>query len=57
MVGVGALTAGQACDRTSAALACALGIDREEFPGDRIGFVADPGGFAARLRTALGAQK
>lgn len=53
VIGVGADSAGQACDHTSAALAAALGLERTTFPGDHTGFVGDPDGFAARLRAVL----
>lgn len=53
VVGVGADSAGQVCDRTSAALAERLGIERATFPGDHTGFVDDPDGFATRLRDLL----
>ncbi len=53
VVGIGADSAGQLCDRTSRALATALGIEPTMFPGDHIGFAEDPEGFAARLRAVL----
>jgi pimeloyl-ACP methyl ester carboxylesterase len=53
VVGVGADSTGQICDRTSAALAALLGIERTTFPGDHIGFVDDPERFAGRLRDVL----
>lgn len=53
VVGVGAASLGQSCDRTSEALALLLGNDRRIFPGDHIGFVKDPDEFAAQLRAAL----
>ncbi|WP_431982337.1 alpha/beta fold hydrolase [Streptomyces qinglanensis] len=56
VVGVGEDSAGQLCDRTSLALAEALGAERTVFPGDHTGFVEDPGAFAARLRSALSAR-
>ena len=54
MVGIGEESAGQLCDRTSRALAAALGIEPTMFPGGHIGFAEDPDGFAARLRAVLG---
>lgn len=53
VVGVGEDSAGQLCDRTSLALAEALGVQRAAFPGDHTGFVEDPGAFAARLRSVV----
>lgn len=53
VVGVGAGSAGQACDLTAAALATQLGIERATFPGDHTGFVHDPDGFANQLREIL----
>lgn len=53
VVGMGDDSAGQICDRTSTALAAALGIEPTRFPGDHIGFVEDPDAFATRLRVVL----
>jgi hypothetical protein len=53
VVGIGEESAGQHCDRTSRALAAALGIEPVVFPGDHIGFVEDPERFAPRLRAVL----
>ena len=53
MVGIGEESTGQVCDRTSTALATALGIRPVTFPGDHIGFVDDPDRFAQILRTLL----
>ena len=53
MVGIGEESTGQVCDRTSTALATALGIEPVTFPGDHIGFVDDPDRFAQVLRTLL----
>lgn len=53
VVGIGEESGGQLCERTSTALAEALGIQPTRFPGDHIGFVADPERFAARLRDVL----
>jgi pimeloyl-ACP methyl ester carboxylesterase len=49
-IGIGEASAGQHCDRTSRALAKAIGIEPTTFPGDHTGFVDDPERFAARLR-------
>jgi len=54
VVGLGERSAGQLCDRTSRALAAALGIEPTMFPGGHVGFVEDPAAFAARLRVVLG---
>lgn len=54
VVGIGEESTGQICDRTSTALASALGIEPTLFPGDHIGFAGDPGAFAVRLRSVLG---
>lgn len=53
LVGLGEKSGAQICDRTSRALAAALGTEPTMFPGGHIGFVEDPGAFAARLRTVL----
>ncbi|MDP9860995.1 MULTISPECIES: alpha/beta fold hydrolase [Streptosporangium] len=53
VVGVGVESAGQLCDRTSAALAAALGTAPTAFPGGHIAFSDDPDGFAPRLRAVL----
>jgi pimeloyl-ACP methyl ester carboxylesterase len=53
VVGIGEQSGGQLCDRASIALAAALGIEPTMFPGGHIGFVEDPGAFAARLRAVL----
>jgi hypothetical protein len=50
VVGLGEESAGQLCDRTSRALATALGTEPAMFPGGHIGFAEDPDGFATRLR-------
>ena len=50
VIGIGEDSAGQHCDRTSRALAAAIGIEPTTFPGDHTGFVDDPERFAARLR-------
>lgn len=53
VVGIGDNSAGQSCDRTSRALATALGLEPTPFPGDHTGFVGDPALFATRLRAVL----
>lgn len=53
VVGIGEDSAGQVCDRTSTALAAALGIEPTMFPGGHIGFAEDPDGFVSRLRAVL----
>ena len=54
VVGIGEESAGQFCDRTSTALAAALGIEPTMFPGGHIAFAEDPEGFEPRLRAVLG---
>ena len=53
VIGIGEDSTGQHCDRTSRALAGALGIEPVLFPGDHTGFVSDPERFASRLRSVL----
>jgi pimeloyl-ACP methyl ester carboxylesterase len=53
VVGIGEGSAGQVCDRTSRALAVALGTEPTMFPGGHTGFAEDPSGFAGRLRSVL----
>jgi pimeloyl-ACP methyl ester carboxylesterase len=53
IVGIGEESTGQVCDRTSTALATALGIEPVTFPGDHIGFVDDPDRFGQVLRSLL----
>ncbi len=53
VVGVGEDSTGQECDRTSTALAAALGVEPTAFPGGHIAFVDDPARFATRLRAVL----
>jgi pimeloyl-ACP methyl ester carboxylesterase len=53
VVGIGQSSAGELCDRTSRALAAALGIEPTMFPGSHIGFLEEPAAFAARLRELL----
>lgn len=54
VVGIGEASGGQLCERASIALAAGLGVEPTRFPGDHIGFVEDPGAFAARLRAVVG---
>jgi hypothetical protein len=54
VVGIGAASAGELCDRTSRALAAALGVEPTMFPGSHIGFLEDPAAFAARFREVIG---
>ncbi len=53
VVGIGERSTGQLCDRTSTALAAAIGVQPTHFPGGHVGFVENPDAFAARLRAAL----
>jgi pimeloyl-ACP methyl ester carboxylesterase len=53
VVGLGQDSAGELCDRTSRALAAALGTAPVMFPGGHIGFAENPPAFAARLREVL----
>jgi pimeloyl-ACP methyl ester carboxylesterase len=53
VIGIGEGSAGQVCDRTSRALAAALGLEPTMFPGGHTGFAEDPAGFAGRLRSVL----
>lgn len=53
VVGIGEESTGQLCDRTSTALAAALGIEPTMFPGGHIGFADDPDRFVPRLRAVL----
>ncbi|HCT81063.1 MAG TPA: alpha/beta hydrolase [Micromonosporaceae bacterium] len=53
VVGIGEESTDQLCDRTSRALAAALGIEPTMFPGGHLGFVEDPKVFATRLRAVL----
>lgn len=55
VVGVGEESAGQLAERTSRALADALGLAPVVFPGGHTGFEDDPVAFAARLRAVLDA--
>lgn len=53
VVGIGEDSPDELCDRTSRALAAALGIEPTIFPGGHIGFAEDPAAFAVRLRDVL----
>ena len=53
VVGIGEESAGQLCERTSAALAGLIDAEQARFPGDHTGFTDDAAGFAARLRAVL----
>ncbi len=53
VLGIGATSTGQFCDRATRALATELGIEPTLFPGGHIGFVEDPAAFAPRLREVL----
>jgi pimeloyl-ACP methyl ester carboxylesterase len=53
VVGLGETSTGELCDRTSRALAAALGTGPAVFPGGHVGFVENPPAFAARLREVL----
>jgi len=57
VVGIGADSGGQLCERTAEALADRLGIEPTRFPGGHIGFVDDPAAFDARLREVMGAAR
>jgi hypothetical protein len=54
LVGIGEDSAGEVCDRTSRALAAALGVEPTMFPGGHIGFAEDPKAFAGRIQELLG---
>ncbi|WP_138758188.1 alpha/beta fold hydrolase [Modestobacter altitudinis] len=53
VVGIGEASRGELCDRTSRALAAALGTEPAMFPGSHIGFLEDPVAFAGRFRELL----
>jgi pimeloyl-ACP methyl ester carboxylesterase len=53
VVGLGERSGGQLCDRTSRALATAVGARPTTFPGSHVGFVEAPVAFSARLREVL----
>lgn len=55
VVGIGAGSRGQICDRTSRALARALGVEPVIFPGGHTGFADAPDAFAQRVREVLDA--
>ncbi|MFI0411083.1 alpha/beta fold hydrolase [Actinomadura sp. 3N508] len=55
VVGIGANSGGELCDRASRALAGALGVEPVLFPGGHIGFTEDPAAFAVRFREVLDA--
>ncbi|HCT75220.1 MAG TPA: hypothetical protein DGT23_01220 [Micromonosporaceae bacterium] len=44
MIGIGEESGGKLAERTSIALAAALGVEPEAFPGGRTGFAEDPPG-------------
>ncbi|GAA1585715.1 MULTISPECIES: alpha/beta fold hydrolase [Kribbella] len=56
VVGIGADSTGQLCDRTSTALAGRLGLEPTRFPGGHTGFVDAPEAFAAALCAGLAAR-
>ncbi|MGH3434054.1 MAG: alpha/beta fold hydrolase [Thermocrispum sp.] len=53
VVGVGADSGGELCERISHTIATALGSYAVVFPGGHLGFLDDPRGFAATLRGVL----
>lgn len=53
VIGIGEESTGQLCDRTSRALAARLSSQPTLFPGDHLGFLEDPAGFAVQLRAVL----
>lgn len=53
LVGLGDDSDGELCERTSTALAAALGVAPTRFPGGHIGFTEEPAAFRARLRSVL----
>jgi len=53
VIGIGEQSTDQICDRTSRALAAALGVEPTMFPGDHIGFAQDAAAFETRLREVL----
>ncbi|MGN2639269.1 alpha/beta fold hydrolase [Nocardia takedensis] len=53
VVGLGAESSGQLCERTCHALAYRLGLEPMIFPGGHTGFLDDPAAFAPRLREVL----
>ncbi|WP_433734277.1 alpha/beta fold hydrolase [Nocardia sp. CA-129566] len=55
IIGIGADSTDQLCDRASRALGTAIGVTPTIFPGGHTGFVEDPVAFATRLREVLAA--
>lgn len=53
VVGVGATSTGELCERISFGFAEALSTEAVTFPGGHLGFLDDPQGFAATLRGVL----
>jgi pimeloyl-ACP methyl ester carboxylesterase len=53
IIGIGEESTDQLCDRTSRALATALGLEPTLFPGDHTGFVEHAAAFALRLREVV----
>ncbi|MEV6410056.1 alpha/beta hydrolase [Kribbella sp. NPDC051718] len=53
VVGIGAESGGQLCERTSTALGTALGVEPTRFPGGHTGFADDPAAFEPVLREVL----
>ncbi|GAA4240874.1 alpha/beta hydrolase [Actinomadura meridiana] len=49
VIGIGAESRGQFCDRTSRALAAALGVEPAIFPGGHVAFTEDPVAFTVRF--------
>jgi pimeloyl-ACP methyl ester carboxylesterase len=56
ILGIGETSSDQLCDRTSRALAAAIGSEIALFPGGHTGFVEDPIAFGERLREVLTAD-
>ncbi len=54
VVAIGADSGPEVARRSAEALAAQLGVEPVVFPGDHGGFMADPDGFAAAIRTTLG---
>lgn len=53
IIGIGADSTDQLCERTSEALTTALGLQSTRFPGGHIGFADDPASFVGPLRAVL----
>lgn len=53
VIGVGAESTGQVCDRTSQEVASLLGLTPIVFPGDHTGFVEHAEAFATQMRSVL----